>query len=431
MLRFGHRSLISLLLLLIGIYGVLGLYLNQGKVLGARHAPVRNYPEFDFASGTLAQYTDYIDAYLRSQRTSATDDTVVANLLPFLLEPDASCPRTEDGRYASGIVLTHGLIDSPYSMRPLGEALQARCFLVYGLILPDHGSRPGAMLDSTWQRWAAAEHWAAQRIGGQVQTLLLAGHSVGGTLAVLESARNPRVDALVLFAPALAISEASKYARFISPLGGVFAGAGWFEVDQDEALYRYESFPFAAATQTWDLVQTTWQQERGTHRNLPVFTVASLPDNTVGTPAILDYMAANTNPASATLLFSQHDYPAAPRLTVVNSAQPDNGILSASHLGLMTPPGHPYYGLNGEYRNCEHYGSAADDSFSRCKAGARNYYGEPTEENLASGLIERIAFNPQYPLLLDHLDAFLARLGLLESPSGRAPGITDDSTRAQ
>ena len=413
MLRYAHRFLLVAAIVLLAAYAGLGMYLSQGKVLGPRHAPVIDYPAFDFENGSFTEYQQYVEQYLRTQRTGPSGPDIIANLLPFLLEPPARCPRQPDGTYPRGIVLTHGLIDSPYSMRPFGEALQARCFLVYGLLLPGHGSRPGAMLGSTWQHWAQAQHWASQQLAEQAESVFLGGHSAGATLAIVESARNPRVDGLILFAPALGINPASRYARFISPLGRVFAGAAWFEVDDDEALYRYESFTFASAAQTWALIQQTWQEERATHRNLPTFTVAALPDNTVDTSATVQYMQANTHPASNTLLFAQHPYPSGPGLTVVNSASAQTGVLSLSHLGLMTPPEHPYFGLSGSYRNCEHYGDVPDDSKARCKKGERDYYAEPTAENLASGLIERIAFNPRYEVMLEQLDMFLASLGRL------------------
>src|SRR5690606_12484427 len=183
-------------------------------------------------------------------RVDAPDGSVIANVAPFRLEPAADCPRLADGRFPKGVLLTHGLIDSPYSMRPLGEDLRARCYLVYGLLLPGHGTRPGDLLSSGWEDWAQAQHFATQRLAEEAETVVLAGHSAGGTLAILEAGANPVVDALLLFAPALGISESAKYAYLADWLGLLFPGAAWHGIREDAAVYRYESLTYYSAAQT-------------------------------------------------------------------------------------------------------------------------------------------------------------------------------------
>lgn len=392
-------------------YMAAGFALSRGKELGPQHAEL-DYPPFDFSMGSIEDYAAYTEAYLKASRGDELDAFTLENLKPFLLEPGPECERLPDGRVSHGVVLTHGLLDTPYSLRPLGEALRERCMLVYGLLLPGHGARPGALLTSSWEDWAAAEHWAAEQIGVQVDHLLLAGHSAGGALSVLESARNEDVEALILFAPALGIASTARYAQFLTPLGRLFPAAGWFSVAEDSAIYRYESFAFQAIAETWALIQNAWSAEHATHRNLPTFAVVSHPDTTVDTDAALAYMAENTNPASLTLLYSQHpetETVIGPRVQVLPSADFANGVLGTSHLGLMTPPDHPYYGRDGEYRNCGHYAETSSE-YADCKAGKRNYYGEATQENLVQGLVERIAFNPYYDAMLDELLKFLANL---------------------
>ncbi|HWK53656.1 MAG TPA: alpha/beta hydrolase [Hyphomicrobiales bacterium] len=403
-----RRALLGLCLVLLLAWLALSLVLGLGKTLGERHAPV-DYPPFDFATGSFDDYAQYSRAYLSATRSDGGDTAVLANLGPFLLEPGPECPRLPDGRHPQGIVLTHGLLDTPYSMRTLGEALRSNCMLVYGLLLPEHGSRPGALLDSRWEHWLEAEHWAAQRLGERVESLLLGGHSAGGTLSILESLRNPSVDGLVLFTPALGIADAAKYARFLTPLGALFPGAGWLEVKPDTALYRYESFAFRGVQETWELIGQTWLEERAMQRNLPTFAVLSLPDTTVDTQAALDYLARNTHPLSTTLLYTQQPVDVTDKVASVPGADREHGVLSTSHLGLMIPPGHPYYGRDGLYRNCTHY--AADSmEYDACKAGERQWYGENTPDNLAQGIVERISFNPYYAGMIAALTRFLDNL---------------------
>ena len=395
--------LLALILIPSLLFGAAGVLLSQGKVLGPRHEPVTAEP-FDFATGDFAGYI----AYARNLMQSAGQDSamVVDNLAPFILEPDASCPRAESGKFAKGIVLIHGLFDSPYSMQPFGESLRAQCFYVLGLLLPDHGTRPGDFLDSHWQDWAAATHFAATQLAQGAEALFLSGHSAGGTLALLEAARNPDIDALVLFAPALGITPAARYARYIAPLGKVFKRAAWYEVRPDEAVYRYESVTFVSAAETYAQIEATRAEIAMQQRQVPVFMVASMQDNTVSTPEILAYMESNTHPASRTLLYSQYQYEGDASTEVVISNAPAQRVLSVSHLGLMTPPTHPHYGRGGDYRNCGHYGDAENPLYVQCKSGRRAFYGEATEDNLSQGVLERIAFNPFYDDMLVSMEEF-------------------------
>ena len=56
----------------------------------------------------------------------------------FILEPR--------GTPVGGVLLLHGLTDSPYSLRSVGLALVARGYRVVGLRLPGHGTAPSGLL---------------------------------------------------------------------------------------------------------------------------------------------------------------------------------------------------------------------------------------------------------------------------------------------
>src|SRR5690606_18707346 len=176
------------------------------------------------------------------------------------------------------------------------------------------------------------------------------------------------------------------YARYVSHIGKVFGGAAWYEVRLDEAVYRYESITFVSAAETWDLIEATRAALATQQRQVPVFMVASMQDNTVSTQQILDYMNANTHPASQTLLYSEYPYPVRDGVEVVTSNLPQQRVLSVSHLGLMTPPEHPHYGRAGAYRNCGHYGNSENPLYVQCKSGRRAFYGEATADNLSQGV---------------------------------------------
>ncbi len=50
-----------------------------------------------------------------------------------------------------GALLLHGMSDSPYSLRALGEALSQQGYWVVGLRLPGHGTVPSGLRRTTWE----------------------------------------------------------------------------------------------------------------------------------------------------------------------------------------------------------------------------------------------------------------------------------------
>jgi esterase/lipase len=400
-------TLLGLALLLLLVL----LALTWGKELDERHSPLDYPDDFDFTSGTWADYSAWAERHLRFAQGEVATPEVLGNLGPFRLEPPTDCPASSTAAFRNGIVLTHSLLETPYSMREIGKYFQARCFLVYGLLLPGHGTRPGDFLQAGWQDWVAAERFAARELAREVDNLYLGGHGEGGTLAILEASNNAGVDGLILFAPALGARTSAWYDWLITPLSRLVPQAAWAQVVPDKAVYRYESWSYSLGVESNALIQATEAALPGRPFEVPVLTVASVEDTTVNVSYILSYMAERVHPMSATLLFSQQSFPAREGITVHNTYRPAETVLSTSHLGLMVPMWDPHFGWYGLDRNCTHYYRPDPEAYQRCMAGERAYLGEITGENLELGLVERIGFNPFYYEMLEGIDAFIAPVG--------------------
>ncbi|MEX2367503.1 MAG: alpha/beta fold hydrolase [Pseudohongiellaceae bacterium] len=404
----------GLLCLLVLAVLAIGLFQSRDRELFERHQPYSEPWQFDYASGSFNNYIDYARRRITAARVEPLAPDQLDKLSPSILMPEADCPLTEEGLYPNGIVITHGLFDSPYSMSDIAAYFHSQCFYVQVLLLPDHGTRPGDMLVTQWQQWVLAEHFATRTLAEKVRTVYVSGHSVGGALSVHEAATNPDVDALIAYAPALAISGAAKYAKFIALIGKLFPKAAWLDVKPDNASYRYESFTLASAAQTWELTRHVQEVLEQRPLTVPAFIIASMEETTVSAPAIVSLMESNRHGASRNLLYSRHSVEVADPIEVFISRDEDAGILSLSHLGLMTSPEHPEYGRNGNYRYCGHYRGDDDASYRACMNGQRDFYGEITDENRQRGVIERIAFNPYYAGLLQRMEQFIAEVSALQ-----------------
>lgn len=386
-----------------------------------------------FAFDTGQPFSAYIDHYRTVILASRTDldgpdreATLTANL-PFELKPDQTAfPPGIDGRYRKGIILIHGLSDSPYLMKALGEHFHNRGFLVRAILLPGHGTRPGDLTKVTEEAWRQALEYAAQDTSRQVEHLYLAGFSTGGALAVDYAMTHPNsLAALFLFSPCLQVK--SSGARWAG-LFGLFRT--WLDINNDRDYAKYESFPINAATQIVTLTDRIKASARQHPEGLalPVFLALSGEDETVDSAFSLDFFQKRLgNPANRLLLYSGERTPPAfqdSRITTVSSFLPGRKILGLSHLALTLPAEDHHYGIQGDYRNCLHYPSASVE-FADCAAGRANWLGERTPANLKTGLLQRLTWNPRYTLQSDEIDRFiLAR----DPPPPTAPGAEIAST---
>ncbi|MDD1650738.1 MAG: alpha/beta fold hydrolase [Methylococcaceae bacterium] len=167
---------------------------------------------------------------------------------------------------AGGLLLLHGLSDSPYSMRALGERLNRRGWRVLGLRLPGHGTAPAGLTRATWQDFAATMRLGArhlrQKIGPEAP-LFIVGYSNGAALAVEYAlARQggedlPRVDGLVLLSPAIGVSPAAALAVWQSRLALIpgLEKLAWNSLAPEYDPYKYASFAVNAGDQVYQLTR--------------------------------------------------------------------------------------------------------------------------------------------------------------------------------
>jgi len=333
---------------------------------------------------------------------------------PFEMVPAASCPSGHGKPYRRGILLSHGLSDSPYFMRKLGEFFQENCFKVMAVLLPGNGTQPGDLLDVSWRAWVKAEAYGTDKLAAEVDEVYLAGYSTGGTLSVYQSQRDERVRGLFLFAPALKVSSFAALASLHKIISWAIPSAKWLSIKLDRDWYKYESFPANAATQIYELTKEIDLQSLAV--KIPVFAAASEDDTTVDTPTTIKFMANTLNPASKLVLYSRDlnhrpEGMPAEKLEMVNSVFPDQKILSSAHTAIVLPPSDLHYGIAGEYLNCNHYFPDEMDKYRTChNHSEEDFQGELTKDNLNAGIMRRLTYNPNFAALKVSMKKFIDKL---------------------
>ena len=82
-----------------------------------------------------------------------------------------------------GVLLLHGLTDSPYTVRGIAETFRSQGFHVVAPRLPGHGTTPGGLKDVTWKDMMAIVHVGMKRVEevtGNDRPIFIGGYSTGG-----------------------------------------------------------------------------------------------------------------------------------------------------------------------------------------------------------------------------------------------------------
>ena len=204
----------------------------------------------------------------------------------------------------AGVLLLHGMSDSPYSLRSLGQRLHSTGAWVIGLRLPGHGTAPSGLVRVQWEDMAAAVRLAALHLREKVgeSPLFLVGYSNGGALAVnyalsmLEDSTLPPVTGLVLISPSIGVTPVAALAKWQARLGRLLGlnKLAWNSILPEYDPFKYNSFAVNAGNQVYRItndIQSRIEALGATgklNRFPPILAFQSVVDATVSTQAVAD-----------------------------------------------------------------------------------------------------------------------------------------------
>jgi carboxylesterase len=102
-----------------------------------------------------------------------------------------------------GALVLHGFTGTPQSMRVLAMAFADAGFAVDLPLLPGHGTRVEDMVETRWSDWSGATEAAYLELSSRCDRVVVAGLSMGGTLATWLAAHHPEIAGLVVVNPAI------------------------------------------------------------------------------------------------------------------------------------------------------------------------------------------------------------------------------------
>lgn len=247
-------------------------------------------------SKTVTSKQDIFNRYDRSSRSSPERFTQNWNRSFELL------PEQIEG----GILLIHGLTDSPYSMKSLAELFYNANYYVLALRMPGHGTIPAELTRVSWQDWMSVVKVGIAHVkqkAGSGNPICIAGYSNGGALSLLYTLQSLENDDLVtpdrvfLFSPAIGITKFAAMARWLKIAGVIpyFEKSKWNSISQEYDPFKYNSFPLNAGEQSYKLSRAILKKvnklhTKGTLSKLPpVMAFQSAVDSTVIASDVLHF----------------------------------------------------------------------------------------------------------------------------------------------
>ncbi|MCU1490028.1 MAG: esterase [Acidimicrobiaceae bacterium] len=119
--------------------------------------------------------------------------------MPGTLLPGAAPFSASNG--SVGVLVLHGFTGSPRSMRSLAEVFADAGFSVELPLLPGHGTEVADLVPCRFAHWSGAVEGAYLELAARCDATVVAGLSMGGTLACWLAERHPELAGLVLVNP--------------------------------------------------------------------------------------------------------------------------------------------------------------------------------------------------------------------------------------
>ncbi|CAM3944599.1 Alpha/beta hydrolase [Bordetella tumbae] len=299
------------------------------------------------------------------------------------------------GQPHKGILLVHGLGDSPWSFHDIGQQLADQGFLARTVLLPGHGTRPEDMLDVTLEDWRRVVAEQAQALSRDVDQVYLGGFSTGANLVLDYAYAHPDIQGLLLFSPAFMSNSSFDW---LAPL--VSWARPWLLAADNgrpmQTVVRYMNVPTNGFAQFYRSSRSVRQAMRGTPYGKPVLMVVAENDSVLDSNYLSNVFTTQfTHPASRLIwygkdrdLFQQDQ-----RVLVRSDYLPELQISQFSHMGVLFSPRNDLYGANGSLRMC--WNGQAEAARTECQQGAPVWFSD--WGYIEPGKIHaRLTFNPYF-----------------------------------
>lgn len=317
------------------------------RKLGMPYYPSNAYQVVQTQFKSFPEYIEYCRQLIAASRLDMAGDDrekIINANAPFELNANTASRK--------GVLLIHGLYDSPCQMRSVGEAYAAQGYHVRAMLLPGHGTVPGDLLKINYQDWIAAAEYSLGSFKGVVDELVIAGFSTGGTLAIYLALLYPAlINKIVLFAPALRLIPLLNYlAQFSGQSTWALPAKDWLTIENEIDYAKYSSFCVNSLVQTYRLGNFVRKLLQEKSLRVPSLWFVTQHDEVLDSKALLKLFKRYATKESELIYYSPEPVKFKdPRIKWESSQRPDAQVVDFSHVCLPISPAHKHYGVEGDF----------------------------------------------------------------------------------
>lgn len=193
-----------------------------------------------------------------------------------------------------GALVVHGFTGNVGSVRGLAEAFADSGSAVSAPLLPGHGTKVEDLAACSWEDWYGAALEAYRDLAGEVDQVVVAGLSMGGSITALLAADHPEIAGIVCINPAVAPSiEMLAALEALEDAGEEYmAGIGSDIAMEGVVESAYEQTPVRALRSM--IRAADGQLDRLSDIRCPVLIMTS-PDDHVVPASDSDHLAAEVS----------------------------------------------------------------------------------------------------------------------------------------
>ncbi|RKQ35521.1 alpha/beta hydrolase [Oceanobacillus halophilus] len=202
-----------------------------------------------------------------------------------------------------GILISHGFMGTPQSVRYLGERLAQNGYSISAPRLLGHGTHYKDLEKCTHQDWFESLEERYKELKQQCREVFVIGQSMGGTLSLWLANKYPEIKGVILINPALTLPAFEKLRKKTRPR---FINNGKPDIKaKDTYELAYSRVPIKSIHELQDLMDKT--PAILPEISSPILAMKSTEDHVVP-PENTDYILENVNSKEKQLVVLQDSY---------------------------------------------------------------------------------------------------------------------------
>lgn len=382
-------------------------------VINPHAGKIVNYPITD----CNLPFTEYInksriiiqERRLDLDQPKARNELIIDVNSPFEMYPAPAAKPANKLKY--GVLMIHGLLDSPFSFQEIAAKLQTKDILCKSILLPGHGTKPDDLLSISCQEWVQALHYGVHNLKKEVDHVFIAGYSTGAALAVLQAFEDKNLSGIILLAPAIHIKAPMYLVHLYHFLKRTFhlKNCDWINRESEINYAKYISIPFNAVKQV-ALLTDKIKHLRSRHTvHCPIFMCTTYNDETICTRRAMNFFNSYHHTESKLILYSpeKKSYRDA-RIMLRPSRYPEYKVKDISHISLPFSPNNFHYGQRGDYEFASHINNNkfVYGAYDPINIDIRTLL---YKWKIASTKMRTLTYNPDFDFMAEEIATFILK----------------------